>query len=231
MCGIAYGKGDYYVTLDDDMQNPPKEIGKLIHKINEGYDVVFGKFYVKQHGITRRLGSKLIGYFNKKIFNKPEYIVLSNFRIFTKSVAERIKNYKTFYPYIPGLLLLHSSNMANVETEHHRRAYGKSNYTLFTIIKLVSRLLFNYSSYPLKLLSTLGFVFSLVSFLAGGGYIIKSILLGTHVQGWTTIVVLISFLNGFMIVMLGILGEYVARIMNQLSVENSFHVKEIIRND
>ncbi|HKR05714.1 MAG TPA: glycosyltransferase family 2 protein [Bacteroidia bacterium] len=231
MCGITHGTGDYFITMDDDLQNPPEEIIKLIEKINEGYDVVFGKFPVKHHGLARKIGSKIIGYLNSKIFNKPNHITLSNFRIFNKAVAERIKNFKTSYPYIPGLLLLHSSSIANVYTEHLPRESGKSNYSLFTIIKLVSRLLFNYSSYPLNLLASFGFIFSFFSFVAGAAYIIKSVFLGTNVQGWTTIVVLLSFLNGFIIIMLGVLGEYVARIMNQLSVGNSYHIQEIINNE
>lgn len=230
-CGIHHAKGDYLITMDDDLQNPPKEIIHLINKIQEGYDLVFGKFPVKQHRFYRRWGSKLIGYLNYKIFNKPKEITLTNFRIFTREVADRVKSYKTFYPYTPGLLLLFSSKMANVPTEHWPRTVGKSNYSIFVILKLVGRLLFNYSSYPLKMLTIMGVVVSLVSFLIGIFVLVKSIVLGIKVQGWTTLVILSSFLNGFIIVMLGVLGEYVARIIKELSISSAYQVREIVRDD
>ena len=214
--------------MDDDLQNPPLEIIKLIEKINEGYDLVFAKFLEKKHSLFRKFGSAVIKILNEKIFDKPKEITLTNFRIFTKSVADRVSNYKTFYPYIPGLLILFSSAIANVETDHHYRKIGKSNYSLFKILKLVSRLLFNYSSYPLKLLTILGFSISLVSFLLGLFYAIRGLLLDSSVPGWTTTVVLLSFFNGFLILMIGILGEYISRILNQLSVKQAYQIKEIV---
>ena len=230
-CGIEQSKGNYLVTLDDDLQNPPKEIIKLINKITDGYDVVFGTFPEKKHSFLRKIGTLLINYLNKKIFNKPKSIKLTNFRIFTREVAERIKNYNTLYPYIPGLLLMFSSSIANVETLHEERKIGKSNYTIIKIIKLVSRLLFNYSSYPLKVLSSLGIIISILSFSSGIAFIVNKIYFKNIVPGWTTIVVIISFFNGFLIFMLGILGEYVSRILNQVSFKKSYQINEICSYD
>tara|TARA_B110001452_G_C15240481_1_gene429485 strand:+ start:2790 stop:3746 length:957 start_codon:yes stop_codon:yes gene_type:complete len=230
-CGIEQSKGNYLVTLDDDLQNPPKEIIKLINKITDGYDVVFGTFPEKKHSFLRKIGTLLINYLNKKIFNKPKSIKLTNFRIFTREVAERIKNYNTLYPYIPGLLLMFSSSIANVETLHEERKIGKSNYTIIKIIKLVSRLLFNYSSYPLKVLSSLGIIISILSFSSGIAFIVNKIYFKNIVPGWTTIVVIISFFNGFLIFMLGILGEYVSRILSQVSFKKSYQINEICSYD
>lgn len=227
-CGIKRAKGDFLITMDDDLQNPPEEIIKLIHKIYEGYDLVFARFKTKKHSSYRKAGTKIINYLNAKIFNKPKDIVLTNFRIFTKDVAQRVGSYNTFYPYIPGLLLMFSSAIGNVETEHHSREIGKSNYSMIKILQLVSRLLFNYSSYPLKILTGLGFFIALISFLAGSYFLLKGLFFGSAVQGWTTLVVLLSFFNGFLIIMLGMLGEYVSRIINQLSVQNAYQIKEIV---
>lgn len=228
LCGIQKASGDFLVTIDDDLQNPPEEIIKLINKINEGYDLVFAEFTSKKHSEYRKLGAKFVNYLNTKIFNKPNNIKLSNFRIFTKEVAERLGNYNTFYPYIPGLLLMFSSKIANTETEHKAREIGKSNYSLIRILKLISRLLFNYSSYPLKVLTSIGFIIALISFLLGGYFVLKSLIIESNVPGWTTIIVLISFFNGFLIVMLGILGEYVTRILKELSVNKSYQIREIV---
>lgn len=228
-CGFAHAKGSYIITMDDDLQNPPSELKHLINKIkNSEYDLVFGKFREKKHAAHRRMGSKIIGYLNKKVFKKPDNITLTNFRIVKREVIERVLRHKTPYPYIPGLLLLYASNVGNVVVEHHERDVGSSNYTLSKILSLVSRLLINYSSYPLRLLSTVGIVISLFSFSLGGFYLVKGIFFGSEIQGWTTLVVLTSFLCGFIITLLGIIGEYLARILEQVSGRESYYVKEVV---
>ena len=227
-CGFGYAKGNYIITMDDDLQNPPSEIIHLINKIKEGYDVVFGKFIQKKHSVTRIFGSKVVGYLNNKIFNKPHDIILTNFRIIKREVVKRILEYKTNYPYIPGLVLLFSSKIANVAVEHCGRPIGQSNYTPIKIIQLTSRLLFNYSSYPLRLVSGMGIIISIVSFILGLSFIVRKLIWGIRVPGWTTMVVLLAFFNGFTILLLGFLGEYVSRILNQLSVHKSYYIKEVV---
>lgn len=227
-CGIKESTGDFIITMDDDLQNPPEELHHLIDKINEGYDLVFAEFNQKMHPGFRKIGTRIVAYLNNKIFGKPKSIKLTNFRIFTRATANRVIAYRTNYPYIPGLLLMSASKMANVQTEHHSREIGNSNYTLVRILTLVARLLFNYSSYPLKIVSGAGIIISLLSFLAGVFFIIKSMVLGVEVQGWTTIVALVSFLCGFILIMLGIMGEYLSRIMNQLASSEPYQIREII---
>ena len=149
-CGFQHSSGDYVITLDDDLQNPPEECRHLIHKAQEGYDLVFGRFRKKQHASYRRLGTLLIGWMNSKIFHKPHDLVLTNFRLIRRDVVDRAAAYHTSYPYIPGLLLMFAVNPANVWVEHQPRPVGKSNYNFFKILELVMRILFNYSSYPLR---------------------------------------------------------------------------------
>ncbi|MEQ9188104.1 MAG: glycosyltransferase family 2 protein [Cryomorphaceae bacterium] len=225
-CGIANANGDFIITMDDDLQNPPEEILKLISKIDEGYDLVFARFRQKMHGRFRSLGSKFVGYLNTKIFGKPKDLTLTNFRIFTKETAQLMLNYQTNYPYIPGLLLMHASCIANVDTEHHKRESGVSNYTLGRILKLVARLLFNYSSFPLKVMSGAGVIVSLLSFIAGIFYVFRGFLNEESVPGWTTLVVLISFLCGFILAVLGVMGEYLARMMNQMAISQPYLIRK-----
>jgi len=226
-CGIEYAKGEYVVTMDDDMQNPPSEIVKLYKKIKEGYDLVFAVFEEKKHANYRKVGSKVIDVLNCKIFFKPKNIVLSNFRIFSFELAQRVKKYKTFQPYIPGLLLMHAGNIANVLTKHDKRETGSSNYNMIKILALVTRLLFNYSSYPLKFLSAIGILIASSAFLCGGAIIMKQIIYGSSVGGWTTLVVLIAFFNGFIILMLGVLGEYLIRLIHTVSHDKPYHINEV----
>ena len=155
-CGMQHAKGDFLITLDDDLQNPPEEIGKLIKKINEGYDLVFARFSEKKHSYTRRIGSRLIGFLNYIVYNKPRGITLSNFRIFTKEIVEKIKKLNVHYPYIPGLLLVNSERIANVETKHEARRAGHSNYTFLKIFKLIWRMLFLNPVRSLRILNFFG---------------------------------------------------------------------------
>lgn len=230
LCGFENATGDYVITMDDDLQNPPSEIIHLVNKVYEDneLDLVFGKFKEKQHANYRKIGSRIIGYLNEKIFNKPKNITLTNFRIIKKDVISRVLQHNTAYPYIPGLLLLYSTNIDNVMVEHHERFDGKSNYTFKKIFSLMSNLLINYSSYPLKVLSTIGFVISSLSFFIGLFFLISGFIGGVKVAGWTTLVVLVSFLGGFIIILLGLIGEYLSRILDQMSNNKSYYIKEIV---
>lgn len=230
LCGLEIASGDYIITMDDDLQNPPSEIIHLVNKIleDENTDLVFGKFKEKKHPAYRKLGSKIIGYLNEKIFNKPKNITLTNFRIIKKDVIQRVLNHNTAYPYIPGLLLMYATKIDNVLVEHHERVEGKSNYTFRKIFSLMSNLLINYSSYPLKVLSIFGFIVSSISFFIGLFFLIAGLIGNVKVAGWTTLVVLVSFLGGFIIVLLGLIGEYLSRILDQISNQKSYYIKEII---
>lgn len=230
-CGIAHARGDYIITMDDDLQNPPPEIGKLIGKIHEGYDLVFAQFEQKQHSLFRRLGSIMVGYLNHKVFNKPKDLILTNFRIFTAEVAKRMLRSKVKKPYIPGELLKAARNCANVTTLHSPRLHGKSNYTIYKILALLARLLFSYSSFPLRLLSRIGGGVALLSLMLGTFFLVRSLFVDTETAGWASLIVMISFLQGLIILMLGIVGEYLAKLLNQMSEESPYEVVEVVRND
>lgn len=229
LCGFEYAKGQYIITMDDDLQNPPSEIVPLFSKAREGgYDLVFGQFKDKKHASYRKWGSRFVGYLNSKVFNKPKNLILTNFRIVKSDVVKRVLQHKTAYPYIPGLLLMYASNMSNVMVEHHERKDGKSNYTFRKIGSLVGRLLINYSSYPLRMLSFIGLIVSLISFFVAISYLVIGLFSHSTVPGWTTLVVLISFFGGFIIALLGVIGEYLSRILEQLSSHSSYFISEVV---
>jgi glycosyltransferase involved in cell wall biosynthesis len=226
LAGLRESVGDYVITMDDDLQNPPDQALVLIDEAMKGYDVVFGRFERKQAASYRRLGSKLIGQINRRIFGQPEDLVVSNFRIMRRDVVDRITSSRTAHPYITGQALLSSSNRSDVLVKHDPRPIGKSTYTSLRILRLVLTILFSYSSYPLRAAAVGGFVLSLGSFLIGAVYLLHGIFGHTNVQGWTTIVVLLSVFNGFVIALLSMLGEYVVRTLNAVSAEQSYHVLE-----
>lgn len=227
-CGFEYARGDYIITMDDDLQNPPEEILHLIEKAQEGYDLVIGRFRTKQHASYRRWGSRLINYVNRKVFMQHQGLALTNFRLIRREVIDRILAYHTGYPYITGLVLLFSSNPANVDVEHHKRQVGKSNYNILRIAHLISRILFNYSSYPLRFVCVLGIIVSCISFLLGAFYIFKNLFLQVSVPGWTTLVVLLSFFNGISLLIMAMLGEYLIRLIKQISYSRSYDLKQVV---
>lgn len=227
-CGFAHVTGDYVITLDDDLQNPPEEIIHLVHKALEGHDLVFGRFYQKQHAAHRRLGTVLIGLVNKRIFGQPDDLYLTNFRIIRRDVIDRMCAYRTNYPYTQGLSLMFATNPANTWVRHDRREVGVSNYNFITIFRLVMRILFNYSAYPLQIVSVGGMLIALVSFVTGLIVLLKALIVGTNVPGWATTIVLMSFLNGVLLLTVSMLGEYLVRLINQVSAE-SYYIKEKVR--
>ncbi len=230
-CGFQKITGDFLITMDDDLQNPPEEIKKLIDAVMEGYDVVFGVFQEKKHVAYRRIGSKVISFVNRMIFNKPKELILSNFRIIRRDVVDRICKYRTSYPYIPGLIIMFSSEPGNVLVRHDERIDGKSGYTFTKLIDLVMRILFNYSSFPLRIVATGGIVISLISFTLGFFYLLKFFFDKSDVPGWTTVVVLTSFFNGSCLLILAMLGEYLVRLVKQTSSSVPYYIKESVNCD
>jgi hypothetical protein len=189
---------------------------------------VFGQFRHKEAAAHRTVGSKVIGLLNRRIFGQPPDLVVSNFRILRRDVVDRICTSRSAYPYITGQALLYSSKPANVEVEHAPRPAGKSTYSPIRLAKLVLRILFSYSLFPLRLSAAIGFFISALSFAVGVGFALHHFIAGSSVEGATTIIVLLSFLNGVIIMMLSMLGEYVLRTLRQVTETESYHVLDEI---
>ncbi len=231
-CGLQHATGDYTVTLDDDLQNPPEEIRTLVDKALEGqYDVVYGQFKQKQHVAYRRFGSRMIASINRRIFGQPPDLVVTNFRLMRRDVVDRICGYRTSYPYITGLALLFSTRRANVLVAHPPRAAGKSTYNLRRLAGLVMRILFNYSLLPLRVVSGVGMVVALGAFILSVVYFLDAIFGGVPVPGWATLSVLLSFLNAVTIVIVSMLGEYLIRLVHQTSQPTIYYIRDRVGYD
>ena len=228
LCGFRAAKGDYVITMDDDLQNPPEEIEKLIATAADGYDLVIGRFKEKKHSLFRRIGSKFVGRIIRNVFHAEKELVLTNFRIIRRDVVDRVCSYKSRLPYIPGLVLMFSNNRKNVYVEHHERKEGKSNYSLYRIIKLVSTILFNYSSLPLRVMAGFGFLVSVLSLFLALYYFVSAFIVGANVPGWSTLVILLSFFNGILILLVSIVGEYVVRLLRESGSTESYYIKDIV---
>ena len=226
LAGLRESTGDYVITMDDDLQNPPDQALVLIDEAMNGWDVVFGKFERKQAAGYRKLGSKMISLINRRVFAQPPGLAVSNFRILRRDVVDRICESRTAHPYITGQALMYSSNRSDVVVRHEPREVGKSNYGLTRILRLVFAILFSYSLFPLRAAAVAGFGIAAISFVLGAFYLVRSFFVDTPVAGWTTIAVLLAMFNGVIIALLSMLGEYVVRTLNAVSAHDTYHVME-----
>lgn len=232
LCGLRQAGGDWIVTMDDDLQNPPEEIIHLLTEAAAGSrDVVYGVFDEKRAARNRRLGSQLISMINRRVFGQPRDLTVTNFRLIRRDVVDRICADRSVYPYITGLSLLYSRNRGNATVVHAPRALGRSNYNLLRITRLVFTILFSYSAFPLRLSAAFGAVVAALAFATGGIYLAAGLAGAIQVEGWTTLVVLLSFFNGVTILMLSMLGEYIVRTLNQTSSREPYHITEIVSDD
>jgi glycosyltransferase involved in cell wall biosynthesis len=226
LAGFQEASGDYVITMDDDLQNPPDQIRLLIDEAMTGRDVVFGAFEIKQAPLHRRLGSSLVAVINRRVFGQPRDLVVSNFRIIRRDVVDRIVASQSVYPYVTGQALLFSNNRSHVSVRHDPMSVEKSRYSLRRIMALVMTILFSYSVFPLRLAAGIGFAIAVLSFVLGAAYLIHGFVADVQVAGWTTLVVLLSILNGFIIALLSMLGEYVVRTLNVVSSDRRFYVTD-----
>ena len=226
LAGLRESTGDYVITMDDDLQNPPDQALLLIEEAMKGHDVVFGRFERKKAPGYRRIGSKLISLVNRRIFEQPPGLAVSNFRILRRDVVDRICESRTAHPYMTGQALIYSNDPADVLVRHEPRPIGKSNYGLTRILALVLSILFSYSLFPLRAAAVAGFVVAVGSFGLGAYYLLRSFFVDTPVAGWTTIAVLLSIFNGVVIALLSMLGEYVIRTLNTVSTISTYHVTD-----
>lgn len=210
LCGLNFAEGNYSVIIDDDFQNPPSQISKLLNEIEKGYDVVFSKYYDKRHSLIRNLMSSLNNKVANLLMNKPKELYLSSFKIIHKDVVREIIKYKGPFPYIDGLILRTTNNISSVLVEHDKRTIGKSNYTIKKLFSLYLNMFLNFSIKPLRIFTVSGFVIFLLGVFLSF-YFIVSKLSSQEVPGWTSTVLLILLLSGFQIIFLGLIGEYLGK--------------------
>ena len=219
MCALNYCTGDYAVIIDDDLQNPPEEIFKLLNEIEKGYDVVYSKYHVKKHPWFRNFGSKVNDVFATWLIGKPKNLYLCSFKIINRAMIEELKKYKGPFPYIDGLLLRATNNVSSVFVEHKARTQGKSNYTLGKLLNLWLSMFINFSIKPMRFITITGLTISLISVVMALFFIVEKIMNPQTVPGWTTIIVLLLFFGGLQSTFLGIIGEYIGK--NYLDQNNT----------
>jgi polyisoprenyl-phosphate glycosyltransferase len=203
--------------MDDDLQHPPEEIPKLVGHIqaNPHIDVVIGAFADKKHSIIRNAGSKAMQIAGNKIFKTDGNLRFTNFRIMRADIAHAIAKIHINKPRIGQLILHTTRNISSVVVEHDERKYGKSGYTFTRLVKDFILNIINNSALPLKLISSMGLIISIISFFIGLFFLLRYMIHGTSVAGWTSLIVITTLLSGFILFSLGIIGEYLIRILTE----------------
>lgn len=210
LCGLNFADGDYAVIIDDDLQNPPEEILKLLEEIEQGYDVVYSQYHVKQHNFIRNICSRINNTVSNFLLDKPKDLYLSSFKIIRREVVQEIIKYKGPFPYIDGLIMRTTDNISSVYVSHVARAQGKSNYNLAKLFSLYMNMFINFSIKPLRLFTLIGLLIFLLG-ICMGTYFAVSKALYWEVPGWTSTVLIILLFSGFQVIFLGLIGEYMGK--------------------
>jgi polyisoprenyl-phosphate glycosyltransferase len=231
LAGLKYVKGNFVVIMDDDLQQAPEDIPALYEKCLEGYDVCYAGFDKNQHNFIKRTGSVINGVIASCLLNKPKGIYLSPFKIIRRNISDEITRFSGPYPYIDGILLTITQNICQIKVKHHHRLTGNGNYNISRSASVLFRLFSGFSVVPLRIMTIVG----LLIVLTGTGLIIEYLyehfILKDIVEGWTTIVVLIIFFGGLTTMLLGLIGEYIARIYLTLNNKPQYLIKKIITRE
>ncbi len=227
LCGFSFAKGDFIITIDDDLQTPPAEIVKLIECYSKSSpDMVYGCYADNQHSRIRRIGSASIKK-SSRLFRKT-LDRGSSFRLIRAELVQKLLLHQQYFIFLDEVLQWYTSDIAMVEVRHEKRKYNRTNYSSGKILKLVADLLFFYTTIPLKLLVYGGFTLSLVSFAIGLHYIFKKVFLNVPIPGYTSLIVAILFSTSIILFSLGVIGEYLSRIYSVQNRKPPYSIKKIV---
>lgn len=231
MCGLNYVAGDVVVIIDDDFQNPPSEIIRLVEKLYEGYDVVYSYYEKKQHNWFRNFGSKINDVAASILLSKPRDLYLSSFKVIAAPLVKIIVQYKGPFPYIDGLILRSTNRIGTQLARHADREEGKSGYTLGKLLHLWLNMSTGFSVLPLRIATYLGFLLSIIAVLlavfftyvrlAGPLFLREAI-----PPGWASTIVVITFFVGMQFSILGIIGEYLGRLFLTVNGAPQFLIRD-----
>lgn len=213
LCGIRQARKPVIVTLDDDLQNPPSEIWKLLLKLKDGYDVVYGVPQKESHGLMRDLASLTTKLVLQKTMGADIATSISTFRAFRTDLRDAFAEYKSPFVCIDILLTWATSRFGAVKVQHSARTSGASNYTLGKLITHATNLVTGFSVIPLQFASMSGFVLLCIG-LGGALYVVLNYLLngGKNVPGFAFLACAILIFSAAQLLALGIIGEYLARM-------------------
>lgn len=228
LAGLNHSIGDAVVIMDDDLQNPPSEVTKLIDELAKGYDVVYSRYEQKRHNWFRNFGSWLNDRVAVVMLKKPKDLYLCSFKAMNRFLTNEVVRFDGPFPYIDGIVLRTTRRIGVVTVEHHARQVGRSGYTLRKLVSLWARMFTSFSILPLRVASVLGLVMSLLGLLGGIAFAVERFRDPTLPAGWASVVVLVTVLSGIQLFSLGMLGEYLGRVFLKVGGTPQFIVREVV---
>jgi polyisoprenyl-phosphate glycosyltransferase len=227
LCGFSIATGDVVVTMDDDLQNPPEELPRLVSAIDEGFDLSIASYETKQHTRARNTGGQLIDRLIRRMFDLPRDFALTSFRAADGELVRKAQSMMGVYPYVTCMLLAYSARPTNVAVRHDPRRYGTSSYTWDRSLSLAANLLFSYSSAPVRGVAVLGVV-GVVAAVTAGLVALITALTSSTVPGWASTLVVVTSSNAVTLTCLTILAVYVGRMNRSLSgAQQKFTIREL----
>lgn len=212
MAGLRHARGAWIITMDDDFQNPPSEVPRLLsHAQTSGMEVIYTRYAIKRHAGWRNLGSAFVNATADFLLDKPKGLYLSTFRCMSVFVARNIVAYAGPFPYVDGLIMQVTQNVGSLEVAHDKRTEGKSSYTLGRLLRLSFTMFANFSIKPLHLSTLMGFLLSFSGMIGAVLVTIEALTSGTT-QGWASLMVVLLLVSGVQLIILGVVGEYIGRV-------------------
>lgn len=230
MAGYAHCSGDYILSLDDDGQAPLDSLNRMLQKLEEGYDVVYAYYKESKQKFYRRIGSSLAVWMGRICLEPPKDLKASSFYVARKFVIDEVIKYDNSYPYLVGLVLRVTRNIACIETEQRSRIEGTSGYSFKSLLSLWLNGFTAFSVKPLELSVYMGVLTSVIGFIYAIIVIIRRILHPEMEAGWSSIISIQLITSGIIMIMLGLIGEYIGRMYISINNSPQYVIKEIKGN-
>ena len=231
MAGFHHCAGDIVVCLDDDGQTPADEVGKLLAKLEEGYDVVYASYEHKQHSKFRNWGTRINNKMTEIMLGKPKDLAIPSYLAAKRFIIDEMLNYKHCFPYVDGLVLRSTRKLCNVPVNHRQRQEGESGYTIGKLLSLWMNGFTSFSVKPLRLATYAGVITAMLGFIYAIYIIIKHFVDSSVPVGWSSTMALQLVLGGIILVMLGLVGEYIGRIYMCINASPQFVEREIVKKE
>jgi undecaprenyl-phosphate 4-deoxy-4-formamido-L-arabinose transferase len=228
LAGYSVASGDYVIHSDDDGQTPIDQLPELLNKLNEGFDMVCAKYDIKQNSFVQNLGTRINNLMAYYLIEKPKDLHFSNFWICKRFIIEEIIKSENPYPYLTGMILGVTRNIGTAAAIQRKRLTGKTNYTFSKMVSLWLNGFTAFSIKPLRIASLLGLIISLLSFAFMLSIILNKINHPNIPLGYSSIMCAIAFIGGLVMIMLGLIGEYIGRIYININKKPQFVIKEYL---
>ena len=215
LCGFAHAKGEFIVTMDDDLQHQPEELPKMINVMNErdDVDVIIASYEGRKHNLIRKLGTKLSVWATSKMLGKDPNLQITS--LIRRFLVEAMLKTNTYLPQIGNLLVLSSNRIINVPVQHAARAYGKSGYSFRRLVKDLIYDITAHTAFPLLMVRNIGIASFLVSLCLAIYYLVRYFMFGISVEGWTSLMLVMLAFFGLTLLSIGIIGIYLMNILNE----------------